>query len=110
MNAGKVPPAFAAPIRKPANFGSRCRLAAPLRRAMRGKGDSSAGSICNFLANTRAATVSSSAHCGEHWPSSDMLVLVGEQGSLSNEVSRRECRLAGRFRLMLAVGRLDRAA
>ncbi len=24
---------------------------------MRGKGDSSAGSICNFLASTRAATV-----------------------------------------------------
>ena len=28
---------------------------------MRGKGDSSAGSVCNFLASTRAATVSSSA-------------------------------------------------
>jgi hypothetical protein len=31
----------------------------------RGKGDSSAGSICNFLASTRAATVSSSALCRE---------------------------------------------
>ena len=28
MNAGKAPPAFTAPIRKPADFGSRCRLAA----------------------------------------------------------------------------------
>jgi len=36
MNAGKVPPAFTAPIRKPANFGGRCRPAAPPRRAMRG--------------------------------------------------------------------------
>ena len=38
MNAGKAPPAFTAPFRRHANFGSRCRLAAPLRRAMRGKG------------------------------------------------------------------------
>lgn len=29
--------AFTAPIRKPADFGSRCRLAAPLGRAMRGQ-------------------------------------------------------------------------
>ena len=38
MDAGTAPPAFTAPIRKPANFGSRCRLAAPLRRATRGRG------------------------------------------------------------------------
>ena len=39
MDAGKAPPAFAAPIRKPARlrFGRRCRLAARLRRAMRGR-------------------------------------------------------------------------
>jgi hypothetical protein len=34
------------------------------RLALRGKGDSSVGSICNFLASTRAATVSSSARIG----------------------------------------------
>jgi hypothetical protein len=40
----EAPPAFTAPIRKPANFGSRCRLAAPLRRAMRADRGSSGGS------------------------------------------------------------------
>ena len=66
MNAGKAPPAVTGPIRRPANFESTSRLAVSLRRAMRGKGDSSARRVCNFLASTRAAPVSSSAHCRAH--------------------------------------------
>src|SRR5947209_13789241 len=48
-NAGKTPPAFTAPIRNPANFGSRCRLAAPLRRAMRGTEGAHRGSAALAL-------------------------------------------------------------
>ena len=58
---------------------------------MRGKGDSSAGSVCNFLASTRAATVSSSARCGEDWWSTEMLVLEGEQGSATSRAIDGSC-------------------
>jgi hypothetical protein len=40
-------------------------------------------------------TVLPSAHCGEHWPSGNMIVLEAEQGPLPTEVSRRECGPAG---------------
>jgi hypothetical protein len=42
------------------------------RLAMRSKGDSSAGSVCNFLASTRAATVSRSARRGTPHRMSEM--------------------------------------
>ena len=53
-------------------------------RRSRGKGDSSAGTVCNFLASTRAATVLSSALCGTELGAGDVLVATAKQGCIGS--------------------------
>jgi hypothetical protein len=74
MKPGHAPQAVAGQTRRPANFTSGSALVRRQRPEMRGKGDSPVRSVCSFLASTRAATVSSSAHSETESAAGDMLV------------------------------------
>jgi hypothetical protein len=60
--------------RDPLSFSEVSLTASSRMPPLRGKGDSPVGSVCSFLASTRAATVSSSARCRTHGVNGEMRV------------------------------------